>query len=65
MNKYWKRNDEGSLAKLMLDIGKYRGTKDDKKLLVTVNKVKTKYNSLRQACWLTDITGHTFIDTHT
>ena len=39
----------------MLDIGKYRGRKDDKKLLVTVNKVKTKYNSLRQACQLTDI----------
>ena len=39
----------------MLDIGKYRGRKDDKKLLVTVNKVKTKYNSLRQACRLTDI----------
>ena len=39
MNKYWKQHDEGSLAKLMLDIGKYRGRKDDKKLLVTVNKV--------------------------
>ena len=47
MNKYWKQNDEGSLAKLMLDIGKYRGRKYDKKLLVTVNKVKTKYNNLR------------------
>ena len=48
MNKYWKRNDEGSLAKLMLDIGKYIGRKDYKKLLVTVNKVKTKYNSLNR-----------------
>ena len=66
MNKYWKQNDEGSLAKLMLDIGKYRGRKDDQKLLVTANKVKTKYNSSRQACWLTDVNWthfhrHTYI----
>ena len=68
MNKYWKQNDEGSLAKLMLDLGKYQGGKDDKKLLVTVNNIKTKYNSLRQVCWLTDINWthfhrHTFVKT--
>ena len=60
MNKYWKQNDDCSLARLMLDLGKCRGRKDDKKLLITVNKVKTKYNSLRQACRLTDINWTTF-----
>ena len=40
MNKYWKQNDEGSLAKLMLDIGNYRGRKDDKKLLVLSTRLK-------------------------
>ena len=56
MNLYWKpQEDSTSLAKFMLDIGKYRGRKDNKKLLSTVNKVKKKYNSLRQACKLVDI----------
>ena len=44
----------------MLDIGKYRGRKDNKKLLSTVNRVKTKYNSLRQACRLADISWSKF-----
>ena len=48
-----------TLAKYMLDIGKYRGRKDNKKLLSTVNKVK-KYNSLRQVCRLADITWSNF-----
>ena len=39
MNKYWKQN-EGSLAKLMLDMGNYRGRKDDKKLLVLSTRLK-------------------------
>ena len=56
MNRYWKwHKDDTALAKFMLDIGKYRGRKNNKKLLSTVNRVKTKYNSLRQACRLTDI----------
>ena len=66
MNKYWKRNDEGSLAKLMLDMGKYKSQKDDKKLSATVNMIKKKYNTLRQACQLTDISWthfhrHTYV----
>ena len=48
MNKYWIRN--ASLSELCLDIGKHRARKDDVKLLQSVNKVKQKYNSLRQAC---------------
>ena len=56
MNKYWRHTkDNTSLAKLMLDLGKYRGRKDKKKLSSTVNEVKNKYNSLRQACRLADI----------
>ena len=53
MNKYWTRN--ASLAELMLDIGKYRAHKDNVKLYQSVNKVKQRYNSLRQACRLTDL----------
>ena len=53
MNKYWKRNV--NLAEIMLDIGKHKGHKDDIKLLQCVNKLKQKYNSLRQACCLADI----------
>ena len=61
MNWYWKRHeDDTTLAKFMLDIGKYRGRKDNKKLLSTVNRVKTKYNSLRQACRLADISWSKF-----
>ena len=44
-----------TLAKYMLDIGKYRGRKDNEKLLSTVNKVKKEYNSLREAGRLADI----------
>ena len=61
MNKYWRRTkDNTSLAKLMLDLGKYRGRKDKKKLSSTVNEVKNKYNSLRQACRLADISWSKF-----
>ena len=43
MNMYWKRQEDStSLAKYMLEIGKYRGRKDNKKLLSTVNKVFKK-----------------------
>ena len=64
MNKYWSR--DSNLAHIMLHIGKYRERKDDEKLLQCVNKVKQKYNSLRQACRLTDISWtkfhrHTYI----
>ena len=62
MNKYWRcTKDNTSLAKLMLDLGKkYRGRKDKKKLSSTVNEVKNKYNSLRQACRLADISWSKF-----
>ena len=48
MNQYWKRNAD--LADIMLEIRKHKGSKDDIKLLQCVNKLKQKYNSLRQAC---------------
>ena len=65
MNKYWKHNED-SLANLMLELGKHKGRKDDKKLLSTVNTIKKKYNSLRQACRLADISltklhWHTYV----
>ena len=59
MNKYWNRKDDG-LAKLLLDMGKHRARKDNRKLLNTVNTVKKKYKSLRQACHLTDISWSKF-----
>ena len=64
MNKYWRRNS--NLAQLMLDMGKHKARKDDVKLLQTVNQVKQKYNSLRQACRLAEISWtkfhrHTYI----
>ena len=40
MDQYWKwHEDDTTLANFMLDIGKYRGRKDNKKLLSTVNRV--------------------------
>ena len=48
MNKYWKRNVN------LVEIGKHKGHKDDIKLLQCVNKLKQKYNSLRQASHLAD-----------
>ena len=65
MKKYWKHNDD-SLAKLMLELGTHKGRKDNKKLLGTVSKIKKKYNSLRQACRLADISWtklhrHTYV----
>ena len=59
MNKYWKRCNN-DLAKIMLDIGKSKGKKDDKKLLAAVNKEKRKYKSLHQASKLVDILWTTF-----
>ena len=63
MNKYWTRNS--SLAELMLEIGKHRACKDDLKLLHS-QQSEQKYNSLRQACRLADISWtkfyrHTYI----
>ena len=57
-NKYWNRNIH--LAELMLQIGKHKGRKDDVKLLQCVKKVKQKYNSLRQAGCLADISWTKF-----
>ena len=50
MDKYWKRNDE--LREMFLEIGKSRAHKNESKLSVLVNKLKSKYNGLRQACHL-------------
>ena len=66
MNKYWNRKDDG-LAKLLLDMGNHRARKDNRKLWDTVNTVRKKYNSLRQACPLADILWskfhrHTYIN---
>ena len=44
----------------MLEIGKHKGCKDDIKLLQCVNKLKQKYNSLRQASRLADISWMKF-----
>ena len=61
MNQYWRHTkDSTSPAKLMLDLGKYRGRKNKKKLSSTVNEVKNKCNSLRQACRLSDISWSKF-----
>ena len=58
MNKFWKLHI--SLAQIMLDIGKHKGRKDQVKLRECVDKVKQKYNSLRQACWFADISWTKF-----
>ena len=67
MNQYWRKDSH--LANIMLNIGKHKARKDDVKLLQSVNKVKQKYNSLRQACRLADISWstfhrHTYIKSH-
>ena len=58
MNKFWKLHI--NLAQIMLDIGKHKGRKDQVKLHECVDKVKQKYNSLRQACWFADISWTKF-----
>ena len=66
MNKSWNMSED-SLDKLLLDMGKHRAKKDNKKLLNTVNTLKKMYNSLGQACCLADISWskfhrHTYIN---
>ena len=58
MNKFWKLHI--NLAQIMLDIGKHKGRKDQVKLCECVDKVKQKYNSLRQACRFADISWTKF-----
>ena len=58
MNQFWQKDTH--LPALMFHIGKHRAQKNDIKLLKCVNKVKQKYNSLRQACRLADISWTTF-----
>ena len=53
MNKHWKLHI--NLAQIMLDIGKHKGRKDQVKLCECVDKVKQKYNSLRQVCHFANI----------
>ena len=67
VNQFWQKDSH--LANLILNIGKHRARKDDVKLLQSVNKVKQKYNSPRQACRLADISWttfhrHTYIKSH-
>ena len=54
MNKYWKRCD-GSLGALLIKMGKNKATKDSKKLSASVNKIKQKFDSLRQASRVANI----------
>ena len=58
MDRYWKRNNE--LGEMFLEIGKGRAHKNETKLSVLVNKLKSKYNSLRQACHLGEISWMKF-----
>ena len=53
MDRYWKRNNE--LGEMFLEIGKSKLLKNETKLSLLVNKLKSKYNSLRQACRLGEI----------
>ena len=54
MNKYWKRCD-GSLGALLIEMGKNKAKKDSRKLSASVNKIKQKYDSLRQASRVANI----------
>ena len=58
MDKYWKRNH--GLGEMFLEIGKSRAHKNGTKLSVLVNKLNSKYNSLRQACHLGEISWTKF-----
>ena len=58
MDRYWKRNNE--LGEMLLEIGKSRTHKNETKLSLLVNKLKSKYNSLRQACHLGEISWTKF-----
>ena len=58
INKYW--NKHVTLAEMMLEMGKQKGRKNDAKLHQCVNNLKQKYNSLRQACCLVDISWTKF-----
>ena len=58
MDRYWKRNNE--LGEMFLEIGKSRARKNETKLSLIVNKLKNKYNSLRQACHLGEISWTKF-----
>ena len=49
MEKCWKRN-KNKLGEVLLEIGKNRARRNETKLSQLVNQLKTKYNSLCQAC---------------
>ena len=59
MEKYWKRNNN-KLGEKLLEIGKNRACKNETKLSHLVNQLKTKYNSLCQACRLGEISWTKF-----
>ena len=58
MEKYWKINNK--LGEVLLEIGKNRARKNGTKLSHLVNQLKTKYNSLHQACRLGEISWTKF-----
>ena len=58
MDRYWKRNNE--LGERFLEICKSKARKNETKLSLLVNKLKSKYNSLRQACHLREISWTKF-----
>ena len=59
MEKYWKR-DNNKLGEVLLEIGKNRACKNETKLSQLINKLKTKYNSIRQVCKLGEISWTKF-----
>ena len=59
MNKYWKTCNDG-LGALLIEMGKNKAKKDQRKLFAAVQKVKQKYNSLRQASRLANISWTKF-----
>ena len=59
MEKYWKRNNS-KLGEVLLEIGKNRAYRNETKLSHLVNQLKTKYNSLCQACRLGEISWTKF-----
>ena len=58
IDRHWKRNNE--LGETFLEIGKSKVRKNETKLSLLVNKLKSMYNSLRQACCLGEISWMKF-----
>ena len=52
--------NNNKLGEVLLEIGKNRAHKNETKLSQLVNQLKTKYNSLCQACKLSEISWTKF-----